>query len=116
MSLDLSGLALSRLEVRKGTAQLDIIVNVEEGETGLRGSLEYNSDLWNAGTMEGLLEDFESLLKAVAVRPDLPVAEAAGLLAEAARRRDELRARKFADVSLQKLRQRGRRGAPVPAV
>ena len=69
--LELSGLTLSLIDIDHWTAELDLVLNVAETETGLTASLEYNTDLFDAPDMVQMLRQFETLLVQVTQQPDL---------------------------------------------
>jgi amino acid adenylation domain-containing protein len=69
-SLDLPGLTLSMLPAEKGTEKFDLTLRLFESEDGLRGSLGYNSDIFDAGTVENMLRHFNTLLQEIASNPD----------------------------------------------
>jgi len=72
--LQLSGLALTPLDVHSGTAKLDLTLSLLESGDGV---LEYDRDLFDRATAERLLGHFETLLEAVAAAPELPLGELA---------------------------------------
>ena len=77
-ALKLSGLALSPLEVDSGTAKFDLSLSMIEAAEGLRGLLEYNTDLFDAATIARLLGHFRTLLEGIVTNPnqrllDLPI-------------------------------------------
>ncbi|KAB8141160.1 amino acid adenylation domain-containing protein [Chloroflexia bacterium SDU3-3] len=82
--LALPGLALAPVELPNETALYDLTLSITEGEQGMTGWWEYNTDLFDAATVERLHGHFARLLGAALADPaarllDLP------LLAEAER-------------------------------
>ena len=73
-----------QLEVDSGTATFDLTLSVAESADGLAVSAEYNTDLFDAATIQRLLGHYRTLLEAVTTDADQPVAELP-LLAEAER-------------------------------
>ena len=71
-------------EVR--TAKFDLSFFVIDSDRGLRGSFEYNTDLWDAATMERLSGNLLTLLEGIADDADRPV-RLLPLLTPAERRR-----------------------------
>jgi amino acid adenylation domain-containing protein len=67
--LELPGLTLSPLAAGNKTAKFDLTLFVTEGRGGLLLSLEYNTDLFEAATVERMLEHFQVLLEAVVQEP-----------------------------------------------
>ena len=61
------------LGVETGTSKFDLTLAVEAGPKGLRGGVEYSTDLFDAGTIERLALHLERLMDGVAASPDLPL-------------------------------------------
>jgi len=102
--LELPGLALSPFEVsdESGTAKFDLVVTMMDGEEGLLGYMEYNTDLFDHSDVERLVRHYSTLLASAAREPDARLS-ALGMLTEGElrereegkRRREESNARKF---------------------
>ncbi len=71
--LELPDLAIELLEVETNTAKYDLTLTLTETPAGLRGALEYRTDLFDAMTIARLLEHFQTLLTAAAADPDRPI-------------------------------------------
>jgi amino acid adenylation domain-containing protein len=69
-ALALSDLTVDPIEFDSGTTLFDLTLSVEEAEQGFRGSIEYNTDLFNAGTIARMAEYFQTLLKGIAANPE----------------------------------------------
>ncbi|MEV7094869.1 non-ribosomal peptide synthase/polyketide synthase [Amycolatopsis sp. NPDC051045] len=69
----LAGLTAGELTWAMTTAGFDLSVEFEEHPDGLRGLLNYNTDLFDAATMRRFAEHLTVLLTAVAAEPDRPV-------------------------------------------
>ena len=69
------GLTVSLVEVETVTAKFDLTLSMAEGEKGITGELEYNSDLFNPGTIARLIEHFQTLLEAMVDDPDQRLTE-----------------------------------------
>jgi len=69
------GLELQPLEIHHRTAKLDLLFDFTDLERGLLLICEYSTDLFDAGTVERLIDDFEGLAAAAAADPDRPVHE-----------------------------------------
>jgi amino acid adenylation domain-containing protein len=69
-SLELPGLTLSMLPADKGTEKFDLTLRLFESEGVLRGSFGYNSDIFDASTVERMLHCFNTLLQGIASNPD----------------------------------------------
>ncbi|MCC6487429.1 MAG: amino acid adenylation domain-containing protein, partial [Candidatus Hydrogenedentes bacterium] len=65
----LQGLDISRFDIASSHSRFDLTVTVSEGAQGFAVSAEYNSDLFDASTMERLLEHYGKLAREV-VRDD----------------------------------------------
>jgi len=77
-AMSLGNMNRTALPVENNTAPFDITFDLNEMPTGLRGSLRYNSDLFDRETMEQLIEHFRTLLEGILVQPnaciwDLPL-------------------------------------------
>ncbi|HYQ62840.1 MAG TPA: amino acid adenylation domain-containing protein [Actinophytocola sp.] len=70
--LRLPGLTVTEEPVRTGTARADLTFFVGERD-GIRGAVEYNSDIFDRSTVDSLLARLERLLRAVIADPDLPL-------------------------------------------
>jgi amino acid adenylation domain-containing protein len=57
-----------------GAAKFDLSLLVTEGEDGLAGALSFRTELWDAATIDRLLEHFAVLLDAAASHADAPLA------------------------------------------
>ncbi|HEV2707133.1 MAG TPA: condensation domain-containing protein [Pyrinomonadaceae bacterium] len=68
--LGLSNLKLNPVELETGTATADLILYMREKDEGLQGLLEYNTDLFDAATIERIAERFSALVEAVAANPE----------------------------------------------
>ncbi|MDQ7803079.1 non-ribosomal peptide synthase/polyketide synthase [Amycolatopsis sp. A133] len=69
----LAGLTAGELTLPMTTAGFDLSVEFEERPDGLRGSINYNTDLFDAATMRRFAEHLTVLLTAVTAEPDRPV-------------------------------------------
>jgi amino acid adenylation domain-containing protein len=81
-ALELPGLTLSRLDMDSTTAKFDLTLSMSDSSQGLVGSLEYNTDLFNADTISRMLGHFQTLLEGIVANPsqrlaDLPLLTAA---------------------------------------
>ncbi|EGK86184.1 amino acid adenylation domain protein [Microcoleus vaginatus FGP-2] len=81
-ALELPGLTVNSLNIDSGTAKFDLTLFIMETAQGLRASLEYNTDLFNAATITRMLGNFQTLLEGMVANPqqrlsDLPLLTAA---------------------------------------
>ncbi len=83
--LNLPGLTLELIDIETGTAKFDLLLQLEDGPGGIKGVLEYNTDLFDAATIERMAGHFETLLEGIATDPECRVS-ALPLLSAAERR------------------------------
>ncbi|MDB4947620.1 MAG: blmIV, partial [Gemmatimonadetes bacterium] len=74
-TVSLPGLTLTPLEIAAGTSRFDLSLSIAESGGSLGGKLEYNTDLYDAETIERLGERFRALLAAAVRDPGLRVFE-----------------------------------------
>ena len=68
--------AISRLPIsERFVSQQDLTIHVRSLEGGLRGLIDYNSDLFDEATVERLLKHFEQLISTATSNPDLPISQ-----------------------------------------
>ncbi|MFP2932073.1 amino acid adenylation domain-containing protein, partial [Pyxidicoccus sp. 3LG] len=67
------GLTLRELELEHATAQFDLNLTLAESHDGLRGTLEYSTDLFEASTVARMAGHLRTLLDAVVAEPDRPL-------------------------------------------
>ncbi|MBE9228019.1 non-ribosomal peptide synthase/polyketide synthase [Phormidium sp. LEGE 05292] len=67
--LDLAGLTVSPLVLESATAKFDLTLGMENTPTGLVGAWEYNTDLFDASTIERLTGHFITLLEGIVANP-----------------------------------------------
>jgi amino acid adenylation domain-containing protein len=77
---------LRPLDVETGSAKFDLTLALEEAAGGLQGWVEYSTDLFEAATIDRLVEHYQTLLAEVVAQPEAPIA-ALRLLTEAERSR-----------------------------
>ncbi|HUR02470.1 MAG TPA: condensation domain-containing protein, partial [Nonomuraea sp.] len=80
--LNLAGLAVAELAVETGTAQVDLVLYVEEQGDELLCRLEYNTALYDAGTARRLLRHYEGLLSAIVAAPETALSDLVFLTGE----------------------------------
>ncbi|OBI37640.1 non-ribosomal peptide synthetase [Mycobacterium sp. E2238] len=69
------GLPLETLHVGQGGAPFDLMMEVGEHDGKLSGVLQYNTDLFDAATIERLAGHFATLLGGIVADPDRPVSQ-----------------------------------------
>ncbi len=72
--LELPNLSLISEEIDSGTAKFDLTLSLEEGPDGLKGMMEYNTDLFDAATIERMLANFRELLHGIVANPKQRIA------------------------------------------
>ncbi|MFB2976514.1 amino acid adenylation domain-containing protein [Microseira sp. BLCC-F43] len=80
--LELPDLTLKPLEINSKTAKFDLTLYVEEADTGLIVNLEYNTDLFDASTINRMLGHYQKLLESIVVNSHQRLSELS-LLTEA---------------------------------
>ena len=68
--LELPGLTLDTIDIADETSKLDLILGMADSTNGLGGSLEYNTDLFDASTIQLMVRHFENLLSGIVTNPD----------------------------------------------
>ena len=74
-TLDLPGLQLSQLGSEQVTTKFDLSLFIHETASGLQGSVEYATDLFDRGTIERLVAHFETLLMGIVATPESRLSE-----------------------------------------
>jgi amino acid adenylation domain-containing protein len=74
-SLELPGLRLEGLPLHQGTALFDITWYVVETAEGVRLFVEYDTDLFDASTIERMIGHYQVLLEAAVDNPELRLSE-----------------------------------------
>ena len=69
----LEGVQVRLLPLLNNTSKVDLSIDMEEGQQGLRGQVEYMTDLFDEATIARLVEHWRTLLEGIVVQPDLPV-------------------------------------------
>jgi alpha-ketoglutarate-dependent taurine dioxygenase len=75
VALEVPGLRSSSIEVELDIAKLDLVLALWHTPTGLRGWINYSTDLYDRPRIVRLMRRFEGLLEAVAGRPEAPLSE-----------------------------------------
>ena len=73
--LELAELTVSPLVVESATAKFDLTLAMENTPTGLAGAWEYNTDLFDASTIERLTGHFVTLLEGIVANPTEPISQ-----------------------------------------
>jgi amino acid adenylation domain-containing protein len=67
---ELAGLTLTPMEIDPGTAKFDLTLDLTETPEGLRGWLEYSSDLFDGATIAQIASHLQTLLAGVIAAPE----------------------------------------------
>jgi non-ribosomal peptide synthetase component F len=81
-SLTLKDLTLNIIEIDDETAKFDLLLTLWETEQGLKGNLEYSTDLFNSATIVQILMDYETILRTVVVQPHISLQALKDILVE----------------------------------
>ncbi|MEH1781198.1 MAG: amino acid adenylation domain-containing protein [Nostoc sp.] len=73
--LELPGLTVSPLVVESATAKFDLTLGMENTPTGLVGVWEYNTDLFDASTIERMTGHFVTLLEGIVANPHKQISQ-----------------------------------------
>ena len=73
--LKLPGMTLQRFDIDAGTTKFDLTLDIIETEQGLKGTFEYNTDLFEAETIERMCRHYLNLLEGVVTHPQRRVVE-----------------------------------------
>jgi amino acid adenylation domain-containing protein len=70
----IAGLTVQPINLfERAAAQFDLTMHIWEQPDGLRGLVEYNTDLFDAATIIRMLGAFQTLLEAIMAAPDQPI-------------------------------------------
>ena len=75
MVREFGGLMFSSFAVGSETAKFDLTLSMREEAKGLRGSLEYSTDLFDAATIDRMIRHFERLLQGIVAGPDRHISD-----------------------------------------
>src|SRR5215208_6520348 len=71
----LSDVSAEVLEVKTSTSKYDLTLEMEESEEGLKGAIEYSSDLYDVETIRRMISHYKNLLESVSRDVEEPVSE-----------------------------------------
>jgi amino acid adenylation domain-containing protein len=74
-NLELPGLSITPLKVENVTAKYELTLFMEETPSGLDCSWEYNTDLFDPGTIKRLAQHFQTLLENIVANPQQRVTQ-----------------------------------------
>ncbi|MBW4454436.1 MAG: amino acid adenylation domain-containing protein [Nostoc indistinguendum CM1-VF10] len=73
--IELPELNLEILKAEKNTANFDLTLSLTETETGLKGDLEYNTDIFNVDRITRIMGHFQVLLEGIVANPQQHLSE-----------------------------------------
>ncbi|HEY0736083.1 MAG TPA: amino acid adenylation domain-containing protein, partial [Herpetosiphonaceae bacterium] len=73
-ALSFAGLTLNPVQVDTGTAKFDLTLSLEQDEQHMRGTVEYSTDLFQAGRIARMTGHFERLLEGIVAEPSASIA------------------------------------------
>ncbi|MGH3907542.1 MAG: non-ribosomal peptide synthase/polyketide synthase, partial [Pseudonocardiaceae bacterium] len=85
-SQEISALRITEHDLPRTSARFDLVVEFVPRDDSLNLAIEYNTDLFDPSTLEGMAGQLHTLLAGIATDPDRPLADLA-LLSEAERHR-----------------------------
>ncbi|MDF5718830.1 MAG: condensation domain-containing protein, partial [Rhizonema sp. NSF051] len=109
-SLALPSLTISPLKVENKTVQFDLLLELDETEKGLFGIWEYNTDLFDTGSIVQMSRNFETLLGNIATHPEAKLSELKTILSKADKQQNLAREQAYQSTIQQKLMNVKRRG------
>ncbi|BAY34377.1 AMP-dependent synthetase and ligase [Nostoc carneum NIES-2107] len=103
-SIELPELNWQPKEVDSGTSKFDLKLSLWESTDGFQGSLEYQTDLFNAATIRRMANHFELLLQTIVNQPDIALQDLAGIVTASDKQQKLLEEKQLETISLQKLK------------
>ncbi len=73
--LEILGVTITSEEHEISTSMFDLTLSMEETEQGLKGGLNYNTDLFDAATITRMVGHFQTLLEGIVANPQQRVAQ-----------------------------------------
>lgn len=86
--LRMGELEIESLPLNQRTGQFELMFRVTATENEICGSLDYDTDLFDASTIKRMLDHFHTLVQGILISPDLPLSDLT-LLTEAEQRQVE---------------------------
>jgi amino acid adenylation domain-containing protein len=114
-ALELAGLTTTSLEISRERTTFDLTLELTDTTHGLRGVLEYDTDLFDRGTIKRLSAHFERIARAVTMQPDIKLDRLWEMLAAADREERALTEISLKESNLRRFRNIKRRPTPAPA-
>lgn len=109
----LPGLTLTQIGTNRGTTQYDLAMNLVDADYDLSGALEYDTDLYDEGTIVRIIQRFELVLRHIVANPDARLSEIFARLTAADAEREKANEQQYEEFFARKLAHTKRRGIRV---
>ena len=73
MPISIPGLKMSSEEIHTGTAKFDLTLSLKETDSGISGTLEFNTDIFDSRTIVRVIEHYGLVLEAMVASPETPI-------------------------------------------
>ncbi|MEP0858565.1 amino acid adenylation domain-containing protein [Trichocoleus sp. DQ-U1] len=103
-NVKLPKLTLSPVDFYSGIARYDLRLGLTETAAGLRGSLEYKTELFDAANIARIVGNLEAILRQAVAQPDIRLEQLASAIAQAEQQQQIAQEKELAQTSLQKLK------------
>lgn len=74
-ALERAGLTLEPIEIETGTAKFDLLLALEDTAQGIRGMLEYNTDIFETATIARMVGHYQKLLEEMLAQPEQHISQ-----------------------------------------
>lgn len=107
--VEFSGLTMQVIDHEKTTAELDILLNFEETADGLIGGFEYNTDIFDAASIDRFAGHLTAIVEQIGACSDVTVEQLERLLTERDSLQRHRKRQELSDVNYRKLKSVKRR-------
>jgi len=76
-NLETNDFSIEPIEGESSVAKFDLTITLTDSPSGIQGSFEYNTDLFDSSTIEQMIGHFETLVSTLIQQPELTVTKAA---------------------------------------
>jgi amino acid adenylation domain-containing protein len=101
--MKLADVNLIDMEFYNGIANYELRLSISETSDGLKGSLDYKSELFAATTIVEMVKNLEIILRQVVDKPDISLNELAAMITQSEQLQQITQQKELAQTSLQKL-------------
>jgi condensation domain-containing protein len=102
-SLELPNLEVAIRNIEQEAAHVDLILHLIDSDRILRGSFQYNIDLFDAETADRMIEHYERILRLFVDRPEAQLSDFRKMLADADRQRNAEKEKQVEQTNLMRL-------------